>query len=216
MLMKWLAVLIGMCLLLAAVEKVGAAPVEYSFTGSLTDIRGAGAGQAFGAAFLARYVHDDAPQAGSPIEPGRELYAGGRFGVSTSSLALLGGTVSELQVFDDWTSAVGGYDHDDGYFVSSRVYDANGVDFFIIQFDMWDFAGTTLTSLNMPSHAQFTQLAANGRIWIRRFESGVETGLASGSFANAVSNVPEPATLLLFAGGLAGLLVAGRSRAARH
>jgi hypothetical protein len=75
----------------------------------LTDIRGAGAGQSFGTAFVGTYVHDDAPQAGSLIEPGRQFCAGGQFSVSTSSLALLGGTVSELQVFNDWTNTIGGY-----------------------------------------------------------------------------------------------------------
>jgi hypothetical protein len=179
-------------------------------SGALTDIRDAGAGQSFGTAFVGTYVHDDAPQAGLLIEPGRQLCAGGQFGVSTSSLALLGGTVSELQVFNDWTNTIGGYNQDDGYFVSSRVYDANGVDFFLIQFDMWDFAGATLTSLDMPPQAQFTQLATHGRVWIRRFEAGVKTGVASGGFSSMVSSVPEPTTLFLLAGGLASLSMARR------
>lgn len=214
--MKKLGVLVATCFVLAGVGEVEATPIAYSFSGALTDIRGAGAGQAFGTAFLGTYEHDNAPQAGTLIEPGRQLYAGGQFSVSTSSLTLLGGSNSELQVFNDWTNVIGGYNQDDGYFVSSRVYDPNGVDFFLIQFDMWDFSGATLTSLDMPSQVQFTKLAAHGRVWIRRFEAGIETGLASGSFTTMVSNVPEPLTLPLFAAGLASLCIAGRTRAARR
>lgn len=176
---------------------VQAAPVAYTFSGVLTDIRGAGAGQVFGTAFHGNYVHDDGAQAGSLIEPGRQAYVGGQFGVVAGSLALAGGATSELQVFNNWTNAIGGYNQDDGYFVSSFVYDANGVDFFLIQFDMWDFAGNVLTSLELPSQAQFAELATHGRVWIRRFERGVETGLAQGGFSAMVRELPEPGSLLL-------------------
>ena len=181
----------------AASETSQAAPVAYSFSGVLTDIRGSGAGQVFGTAFHGTYVHDDTSQTGSLIEPGRRLYAGGQFGVTAGSAVLTGGATSELQVFNDWSNAIGGYSQDDGYFVSSYVYDPNGIDFFLIQFDMWDFAGAVLTSLEMPSHAQFGSLAAQGRLWIRRFEGGTETGLAQGGFSAMVRELPEPASLLL-------------------
>jgi hypothetical protein len=181
----------------AASEMSQAAPVAYAFSGVLTDIRGSGAGQVFGTAFHGTYVHDDTAQTGSLIEPGRQLYAGGQFGVAAGSLALTGTSTSELQVFNDWSSAIGGYNQDDGYFVSSYVYDPNGIDFFLIQFDMWDFAGAVLTSLDMPSQAQFGALAAHGRVWIRRFEGGTETGLAQGGFSAMVQELPEPGSLLL-------------------
>ena len=117
---------------------------------------------------------------------------------------------SQLQVFNDWTSVIGGYDKDDGYFVSSRIYDTNGTDFDLIQFDLWDFSGTTLSSLAIPSHSQFKQLAAHGRVWIRRFEGGVETGLASGNFTSVAAPVPEPETYAMMLFGLG--LIAGVAR----
>lgn len=174
-----------------------AAPVAYTFSGILNDIRGSGAGQVFGTAFEATYVHDDTAQVGALIEAGRKVYVGGQFGVTAGGKTLTGGSTSELQVFDDWSNAIGGYNQDDGYFVSSYVFDPNGVDFFLIQFDMWDFAGGALTSLEMPTHAQFEQLAAHGRVWIRRFEGGAETGLAQGGFSAMVRELPEPGSLLL-------------------
>lgn len=204
--MKFVAAVLCSVLMLGITGATNAAPISYAFSGMLTDIRDSGAGIAFGTPFTGTYIHDDTPQVGSLIEPGRHLYAGGQFGVTAAAKALLGNTTSELQVFNDWTNSTGGYDQDDGYFVSSRVYDANGIDFYLIQFDLWDFTGSTLTSLDMPSHAQFMQLGANGRVWIRRFEGGAETGLASGNFGAMVSQeVPEPATLMLFLGALAGL-----------
>lgn len=200
-------------LIFGVTAEATAAPVSYSFSGRLTDIRDSGAGISFGTSFAATYVHDDAPQTGSLIESGRRLYAGGQFGVTAGATGLLGGETSELQVFNDWSNSIGGYDQDDGYFVSSRVYDFNEIDFFLIQFDLWDFTGATLMSLEMPSHTQLTQLAANGRVWIRRFEGGTETGLAAGNFGSMVSfAVPEPATLLLSLGALSGLAWTRRNR----
>ena len=212
--MKTVAAAFLSLLMLSVVTEASSTPVAYTFSGTLTDIRDSGAGIAFGTLFTGTYIHDDEPQTGSLIEPGRQLYAGGQFGVSAGATTLVGGATSELQVFNDWTSAVGGYNQDDGYFVSSRVYDANGTDVYLIQFDLWDFTGSTLTSLTMPSQAQFTQLAANGRVWIRRFEGGTETGLASGNFGAMVSQaVPEPSTLFLLLAPLAGLGLSTRKRA---
>lgn len=187
-------------------EEVKASPIKYTFSGTLTDIRNGGAGITFGTAFLGTYIHDDSPLAGYLIEPGRELYTGGQFGVSAANTALLGAATSELQVFNNWSSVVGGYDQDDGYFVSSRIYDQNSTAFYLIQFDLWDFSGSTLTSLAMPSQNQFTQLASNGRLWIRRFEGGTETGLAAGTFGSmAIQAIPEPNILMLLLGSLASL-----------
>lgn len=194
----------ALSLLICCVAPVASAtPTNYSFSGTLTDIRSSGAGFSFGTAFAGTYIHDDAPQTGSLLEPGRQLYSGGQFGVTAGTTTLLGGASSELQLFNNWTNSIGGYDQDDGFFVSSYVYDTNRANFFLIQFDLWDFTGTTLTSLAMPSQSQFTQLAANGRVWIRRFEAGIETGLASGNFGAVVSqSVPEPSTVWLALGSL--------------
>jgi len=211
--MKTVAAAFLSLLMLSVVTDASSTPVAYTFSGTLTDIRNSGAGIAFGTAFAGTYTHDDGAHVGSLIEPGRQLYAGGQFGVSAGATTLLGGSTSELQVFDNWTSLIGGYDQDDGYFVSSQVYDANGTDFYLIQFDLWDFTGSTLTSLGMPSQIQFTQLATIGRVWIRRFEGGTETGLASGNFGAMVSQaVPEPSTLFLCLASLIGLGLSLRRR----
>jgi hypothetical protein len=171
----------------------------YSFSGTLTDIRGSGANQTFGNKFSATYVYDNSPQAGHLIEANRQGYVGGQFAVYAGNASYVGPVNSELQVFNDWTNTIGGYLHADGYFVSSYVYDQNPSSFYLIQFDLWDHSGTTLNSLAMPSGSEVEQLARNGRVWIRRFESGTETGLASGSFSTftPTSPVPEPSSLAL-------------------
>ena len=205
--MKIVAEILLALLMLGFVQEAASAPISYSFSGALTDIRDGGAGFVFGASFVGAYIHDDAPQSGLLIEVGRELYFGGQFGMSVATNSLVGNAVSELQVFNNWTNTIGGYDQDDGYFVSSRVYDANGIDFYLIQFDLWDFTGYALTSLEMPTHSQLTALAANGRAWIRRFEGGTETGLASGNFGAMFSrSVAEPTTLLLSLISIVGLV----------
>lgn len=203
--MKFVAAVFSTLLTIYIIPEAAATPIRYSFSGALTDIRNNGAGITFGTAFLGSYIHDDSPQIGYLIEPGRELYSGSQFGLSTATTTLLGGLTTELQVFNDWTSVVGGYNHDDGYFVSSRIYD-NQVGFYLIQFDLWDFSGATLTSLAMPSQTQFTQLAMNGRAWIRHFEGGIETGLAGGTFVSMASQaIPEPNTLALLLASIVSL-----------
>lgn len=202
--------LLGAALLTLLVQAAQATPATYTLTGAFTDIRASGAGLAYGTTFVATYLHDDSAQIGSPIEPGRKLYVGGPLRLGAGPLALNGGGATELQVFDNWSNAVGGYNNDDGYFVSGRSYDAQG--FFLVQFDLWDFTGTTLGSLAMPTQTQFLAVAANGRMWIRRFENGIETGLAQGSITS-VSSIPEPGTVALLLAGLP-LIVRRRIRCA--
>jgi hypothetical protein len=112
---------------------------------------------------------------------------------------------SELQVFNNYTDVNGGYLNADGFFVSSYIYDATG--FYLLQFDLWDFSGTALNSLDIPSQSQLVKLAANGRLFIRRFEGGIETGLASGNFSafSPISSIPEPETYAMMLGGLSVL-----------
>lgn len=181
--------------------------VTYSFSGVLTDIRQSGAGLSYGDLFSATYIHDDSPQAGRAIESNRIGFSGGRLTIDAGSQSFIGPAASELQVLNDWSSSVGGYLNDDGFFVSGFVHAADGGSFSLLQFDMWDFSGTTLSDLTVPSQLQIQQLALHGRIWIRKFEQGVETGLASGNFSVlvAVSPVPEPASWLLLLPALAGL-----------
>lgn len=181
------------------------AVTTYEFTGTLTDIRESGAGFSYGDTFYARYTHDDAPQTGSLIEPDRMLFSGGQFSVWSGSSALVGPSSTELQVFNNWTNIASGFDSDDGFFVSSRIYDSTG--FYLIQFDLWDFTGNTLSALSIPSQDELIQLAHNGRIFIRRFDDTTgETGLASGNFAE-ISAVPEPNIVFLFSLGLVSLVV---------
>lgn len=92
--MKFLSNLASVALATALSGPAVAAPVTYSFSGTLTDIRGTGAGISFGTAFNASYIHDDAPQAGAPIQPNRQLYSGGRYSISAGSLALVGSPAS--------------------------------------------------------------------------------------------------------------------------
>lgn len=209
--LKSLALLLSSLLFAAS---AAAAPQTYSFSGVLTDIRNDGAGLSFGTPFMASYTHDDTAQAGSVIEPGRIVFSGGAFSISAGTLALSSGAATELQVFNDWTNTTGGYDNDDGFFVSAWIYDYTPGTSYLIQFDLWDFTGATLDSLSMPSQDQFLQLANYGRFWIRRFEGGVETGLAQGGL-QTVSAVPAPASMyLVLAAGVALLLSHQRRQAA--
>lgn len=192
--------LLGAFLLMVLVQAAQAVPALYTFTGIFTDIRASGAGIAYGTTFVATYLHDDSVQVGSLIEPARKLYLGGSLNVNAGALSLNAGNSTELQVFDNWSNAIGGYNNDDGYFVSGRSYDAQG--YFLIQFDLWDFTGTTLKSLAVPTQAEFLELAtSSGRMWIRRFENGVETGLAMGAITS-VSPIPEPGTAAFLLAGL--------------
>jgi hypothetical protein len=177
--MRKSAALLFSCFLLSTAA--AATSQTYSITGVMTDIRDDGAGVTFGTPFLAVYSHNDAPQVGSIIEPGRIVFLGGAFSISAGALTLTSGAPSELQVFDNWSSTIGGYNNDDGFFVSGWDYSAVPGAAYLIQFDLWDFEGATLKALSVPSQSQFLQLANNGRFWIRRFESGVETGLAQGA-----------------------------------
>jgi len=196
-----------MAMLVVGVGVVGqawAAPVAYNFTGTLTDIRRAGAGLAYGTAFSATYVHDDAAQIGQIIDPARYVYLGGALHTTAGQLALSSGPSTNLQVFDSWTNAQSGYVEDDGYFVSAYVYDVDPRSFYLVQFDLWDFSGQTLNSVEMPSQQQFQSLAQYGRFWIRRFEDGIETGLAQGRIQEVVPlTVQEPSAIALLGLGLA-------------
>ncbi len=195
---KMLATLVAAFLLYGT--SIVASATTYSFSGILTDIRQSGAGLAYGDAFNAFYVHDESPQLGSLIESGRSLFSGGTFTIEASGKSFIGSATSELQVFDNWTNAYGGYYNADGFFVSSYIYDTNGLGFYLIQFDLWDFTGSTLSSLSLPDQRQIEQLAHNGRLWIRRFENGTERGLSSGNFSQFSSislSVPEPETYAL-------------------
>lgn len=200
------------CAILAA-GTAAAAPVTYQFSGRLTDIRGSGAGLSYGDAFAARFTYDDQAIPGRLLEPGRAVYSNGPLSVQAAGNVLTGTPSSELQVFDNWTNATGGYHNADGFFASSYVYDAHG--FTLLQFDLWENPdGHTLNSIDLPTHAQLLDLAGNGRLFIRRFDDGVETGLASGYFASMTSSapVPEPAEALLMLVGLAAIM-AHRRRA---
>jgi hypothetical protein len=196
-------------LLMSLGVSASASSVTYSFSGKLTDVRESGAGFAFGDSFAATYSHDDADQAGRLIEPGRIGFSGGQLSVDAAGRSFEGTSSSELQVFDDWTNAYGGYFGVDGYFVSSWSH--QGAVSYLVQFDLWDFTESTLFSLSVPTQTQVTKLSQNGRIFIREFSNGVETGLAAGYFQqfNPTSVVPEPATYstLLF-----GLLLIGAIR----
>ena len=181
----------------------------YSISGVMTDIRNDGAGVVFATQFSANYTHSDAPQIGSLIEPGRIAFSGGAFIISAGSLNLVSNSPTELQVFDNWSSTIGGYNNDDGFFVSGWVYDVTPGVSYLIQFDLWNFDGTTLSSLSVPSQHQFLQLSDNGRFWIRRFEDGQETGLAQGGL-QTISPIPEPTSVGFLLAGLGALLLARR------
>jgi hypothetical protein len=201
-------ILIGGLLTLIG-SSASASSVTYSFSGTLTDIRESGAGFTFGTSFAATYSHDDADQTGRLIEPGRIGFSGGQLLVDVAGRSFDGTQSSDLQVFNDWTNAYGGYFGVDGYFVSSWSHQG-GVSY-LVQFDLWDLTQSTLSSLSVPTQTQVTNLSHNGRIFIREFSNGVETGLAGGNFEQftPTSAVPEPATYstLLF-----GLLLIGSIR----
>jgi hypothetical protein len=212
-LISYLTSFVAVCFTVCAAN---ASVVTYHFSGTITYIRGNGAGQTFGDTFEASFVYDDAPAVGQLIEPNRELYASGQFEVSVGGHQFVGTPSSELQVFNNWTSLTGGYDSDDGFFVISHVYDiGNPANFYSFRFDMWDFTGTVLNSLEVPSQAKVVELASNGRILIVRFEDGTNVGESHGTF-NAFSaspSVPEPSTGLLVVLGLSGLLLKRRMTA---
>lgn len=185
----------------------------YAISGVMTDIRKDGAGIIYGTPFSATYTHSDSAQIGSLIEPGRIAFSGGDFTISAGSLNLASHAPTELQVFDSWSSLVGGYNNDDGFFVSSWVYDVTPGVSYLIQFDLWNFDGTTLGSLSVPSQPQFLQLSDNGRFWIRRFADGLETGLAQGGL-QTISAIPEPTSAGLLLAGIGTLLLARRKHPA--
>ena len=191
----------------ACVFAVSASAVTqtYTISGVMTDIRNSGAGIAFGTPFAASYTHDDSGQPGALIEPGRISFQGGAFDITAGSL-VLGSATTSLQVLNDYSSVISGYNLDDGFFVSGYVYDSNRSNFYLIQFDLWDFNGNALSTLSVPSQAQFLQLADYGRFWIRRFENGLETGVAAGQLQN-ISAIPEPHSALLF--GVGALVAVG-------
>lgn len=200
------------CAVLAA-GTATATPVTYQFSGHLTDIRGGGAGLSYGDNFGALFTYDDQEAPGWLLEPGRAVYSAGQLSVVATGTLLTGTPSSELQVFDNWTNTTGGYHNADGFFVSSYVYDAQG--FTLLQFDLWDNPdGHKLNSVDLPTHAQLLDLAGNGRVFIRRFDDGVETGLASGHFVGMTPSVPvpEPTEALLMLAGLATIM-AYRGRA---
>jgi hypothetical protein len=182
-----------------------AVPVTYQFSGILTDIRDSGAGFKYGDNFSASFTYDDTPVNGSLIEPGRMGFSTGQLNVQAAGKNMSGTSTSELQVFNNWTNAYGGYYNADGFFVSSYIYDTHG--FTLLQFDLWDNNnGTKLNSLSLPTQRQLVDLAATGRIFIRRFDDGQETGLASGIFSGflPLSAIPEPTQIWTL---MIGLLV---------
>jgi hypothetical protein len=184
-----------------------ASVVTYSFSGNLYDIRESGAHLPFGATFSGTYQYDDSSSVGVLIESGRVVYPTGGFSVSAGGKSFVATGGYELQVFNDYTSAYSGYFEDDGFFVSSWSYGATTS--YLLQFDMWDFSGSTLSNLDKPSQDQILQLAHNGRVWIREFDNGVETGLAGGYFQSfnpePENTVPEPPVTSLVLAGLLGL-----------
>lgn len=187
----------------------------YEFSGKLNDIRGSGAGLSYGETFNTSFFYDDSAQSGVLVESGREVYSSGQFQFDAGSHRFVGDPYSQLQVFNDWTNAIGGYHDVDGFFVSSYVYDrGNASSFYLLQFDMFDFTGNVLSSLAMPSQSQFAMLAQSGRVWVRRFENGAETGLAEGNFTSftSPSSVPEPQSVVLMLAGLGLLSVLARRR----
>jgi len=189
-----------------------AGSVTYSFSGFFYDIRGDGAGFSFGERFSVTYAHDDSSQLGSLVEDNRKVYRGGYLSAVAGGRSFNGLPDSELQVFNDWTNAIGGYNQDDGFFVSTWDYEAGKPDIFLLQFDIWDFSGETLSSLDIPSHSEFLALASKGgRFWVRRFQQGVETGLSQGGFVG-MSPVPNPATIALLCLGLVGIGAARRKQ----
>jgi hypothetical protein len=195
----------AMVMALGVMSSAQAASVTYSFTGFFYDIRGDGAGFVSGTLFTVTYRHDDTSQVGSLIEENRKVYSGGQLDAAAGTGTFNGPSHSELQIFNDWTSAIGGYFQDDGFFVSAWDYEAGIPGSFLLQFDMWDFSGTTLSSLDVSTHSEFSALAMQGgRFWIRRFQEGVETGLAQGGFVGAEA-LPIPTTLALLGFGLVGI-----------
>ncbi|GJI89398.1 hypothetical protein [Duganella hordei] len=212
---QWSALLLATAVIALTTASAFAAPVTYQFSGLLTDIRNGGAGFNFGDHFTANFTYDDNPIAGALIEPGRMVYPTGQFIVQAATSIMTGTPVSELQVFDNWTNSYSGYHSADGFFVSSFVYDARG--FTLLQFDLWDNNnGSKLDSLRLPTQAQLVNLASTGRIFIRRFDDGMETGLASGNFSgiSQIASVPEPGQAWTLIAGLMAIASIFRSRKA--
>jgi len=185
--------------------------VTYTFSGSLFDIRNTGAGLTYGQTFTATYTYDDTERWTAPIEQGRVVSSGGQFSVNVGSTSFIGTPTSELQIFDNYVNLYSGYNGADGFFVSSWSYnnwsDERPISY-LIQFDLWDFTHTTLSSLSIPSQTQVTQLARSGRIFIREFSQSGETGLAGGYFQEFVPEtaVPEPSSFsMVFLGLLASI-----------
>lgn len=176
--------------------------ITYTFSGSLFDIRGSGSGLAYGQSFTAVYTHDDSGRSTFPIEQGRAVTSGGQFSVSVGSISFIGTPSSELQIFDNYVNLYSGYNGADGFFISSwssNNWTNERPNRYLLQFDLWDFAGLTLSSVSVPSQTQITQLARNGRVFIREFSPSGETGLASGYFQQFISGspVPEPGSIPL-------------------
>lgn len=210
---SWKALLLATAVIALSATSAFATPVTYQFSGRLTDIRNSGAGFNFGELFTAKFTYDDSPTVGALIEPGRMVFSSGPLVVQAGNSTLAGTATSELQIFNDWTNNYSGYHNADGFFVSSYAHDAYG--FTLLQFDLWDnHNGRKLNSLDLPTQAQLVDLASNGRIFIRRFDNGIETGMAGGYFSgfSPVSSVPEPIQAWMLIVGLLVTFVLRRSQ----
>jgi hypothetical protein len=183
--------------------------IQYEFSGSIDRVEvfdpsttpDFGLGDSFSGIFS---YDDDAPL-NYIIEPDtRALYNTGTIAatVGTTSYASVSGP--QLQIFDNWTFVSSTTSIDD-FFLSVFQYDAVGDGFYLLQLNMRDYTTTVLNSLDIPTTDQVEQLAVNGRFILRRFsDPASEEWWGDGDF-NGVSAVPIPATIPLFAIGLAGL-----------
>ncbi|MCW8934929.1 MAG: VPLPA-CTERM sorting domain-containing protein [Gammaproteobacteria bacterium] len=188
-----------------------AALITYEFSGAFDRAVDPSSDVAFGDLFQATFSYDDAAPLASIVEPGtRAQYNTGAISIISGANSYTAMDTPQLQILDDWVGSNG--TARDNFFISVEMADTSGTGYYLLQIDMIDSTATSLNSLAIPDVTTVEEMAADGRLFLRRFSSrNVEEWAASGRFSS-ITPVPVPAAVWLFASGLIGLASLARRK----